>query len=118
MDKVVLKYDDVRPNVSCEYGFVLAILVVGFLYPLYKKNYKYSLIMFLLQLAVTVIFMILFGFPIGMFFSIIMVFLINILFAYNYNLFVIQDLIKEGYSPYDHESSLILIKKGVYFKLK
>ena len=99
MDKVVLKYDDVRPNVSCDYGFVLAILVVGFLY-------------------VTVIFMTLFGFPIGMFFSMIMVFLINILFAYNYNLFVIQDLIKEGYSLYDHESSLILIKKGIYFKLK
>ena len=49
---------------------------------------------------------------------IIMIFIINLLFAYNYNLLVIERLLKEGYYPMDYNSSDKLIKKGIYFKLQ
>ena len=47
-----------------------------------------------------------------------MLFLINLLFAANYNMIVIEDLLKKGYVPLDYTSSNILIKKGIYFKLQ
>ena len=31
---------------------------------------------------------------------------------------VIEELLKEGYIPMDHNSSELLIKKGIYFKLQ
>ena len=50
--------------------------------------------------------------------TIIMLFLINMLFAANYNMIVIEDLLKSGYVPLDYYSSDLLIKKGIYFKLQ
>ena len=44
--------------------------------------------------------------------------IINILFALNYNMIVIERLLKEGYYPMDYQSSDKLIKKGIYFKLQ
>ena len=47
-----------------------------------------------------------------------MLFVINLLFAANYNMIVIVELLKDGYVPLDYNSSDILIKKGIYFKLQ
>ena len=48
----------------------------------------------------------------------IIIIIINVLFACNYNLLVIERLLKEGYYPMDYNSSEKLIKKGIYFKLQ
>ena len=40
------------------------------------------------------------------------------LFAANYNMIVIEELLKKGYVPLDYHSSDLLIKKGIYFKLQ
>ena len=47
-----------------------------------------------------------------------MLIIINLLFASNYNILVIERLLKEGYYPMDYDSSDKLIKKGIYFKLQ
>ena len=57
-------------------------------------------------------------FKIGILICILMLLLINTLFAVNYNMIIIEDLLKKGYVPLDYNSSNILIKKGIYFKLQ
>ena len=47
-----------------------------------------------------------------------MIILTNTLFAANYNMIIIEELLKRGYVPKDHNSSNLLIKKGIYFKLQ
>lgn len=120
LEKVYLKYDDVRPCVECDFGFVPSIMWLGFLYPLKKGDMRFFLIISLLQFAVSVLLIILV--PSGIFLKlllcIIMVLIINVLFAFNYNLLVIERLLKEGYYPMDYQSSDKLIKKGIYFKLQ
>ena len=120
MDKVYLKYDDVRPCVVCDFGFAPKLVIYGFIYPYLKKDLRFSLVMFFLQLAVCTLLIILV--PVDVIFKIIMcllmIMVINILFAFNYNLMVIEKLLKEGYYPMDYGSSDKLIKKGIYFKLK
>ena len=120
MEKIYLKYDDVRPCVECDYGFVSKILYMGFLYPYFKGDLKFFGIMILLQLSVCVLFFIMFPIPIiyKLFLCGIMIVIINFLFACNYNLLVIEKLLKEGYYPMDYNSSSKLIKKGIYFKLQ
>ena len=46
-----------------------------------------------------------------------MIFAINLLFSLNYNLMVIESLLKKNYIPYGQESVDILREKGIYFKL-
>lgn len=120
MEKVYLKYDDVRPCVECNYGFQKEILYLGFLYPFQKGDLKHFFIMMILQLASCTLLIVLLKFAIlyklGL--CLIIIALINILFACNYNLLVIQRLLKEGYYPMDYNSSDKLIKKGIYFKLQ
>ena len=70
------------------------------------------------QLAVSTLVMCFIPFYIGIIICLLMLILINILFAANYNMIVIEDLLKKGYVPLDHNSSDLLIKKGIYFKLK
>lgn len=120
MEKVYLKYDDVRPCVECDYGFAKEILYMGFLYPYKKGDMRFFLIMFALQLAVCVLFIILMPLPIFLLLllCLVMIEVINFLFACNYNLLVIERLLKEGYYPLDYNSSDKLIKKGIYFKLQ
>lgn len=120
MQKVYLKYDDVRPCVECDYGFVPEILYMGFLYPYKKSDLKFCSIMFLLQLAVCTLILILVPVPVmfRLLLCLFMIVIINFLFACNYNLLVIERLLKEGYYPMDYESSDKLIKKGIYFKLQ
>ena len=120
MEKIYLKYDDIRPCVECDYGFVKEILYLGFLYPFKKGDLKHFGIMLSLQLAVCILLIILFKVPIlfKLLLCIIMIVIINVLFAFNYNLLLIEQLLKEGYYPMDYNSSEKLIKKGIYFKLQ
>lgn len=120
MEKIYLKYDDNRPCVECDYGFAKDIILLGFLYPYKKGDLKFFLIMLLLQLAVCILLIILLNIPIlvKLLLCGIMIIVINILFACNYNMLVIERLLKEGYYPMDYDSSNKLIKKGIYFKLQ
>ena len=120
MEKVYLKYDDVRPCVECDYGFAGKMVLLGFLYPYFKGDLSFFGIMLALQIAVCLILCILFHLPIFVKFllRIIMIFITNLLFAGNYNMMVIEKLLKEGYYPMDYNSSDKLIKKGIYFKLQ
>ena len=120
MEKVYLKYDDVRPCVECDYGFAKEILYLGFLYPFKKGDLKYFGIMLSLQLAVCILLIILFPIPVlfKLLLCVAIIAVINLLFACNYNLLVIEQLLKEGYYPMDYDSSEKLIKKGIYFKLQ
>lgn len=119
MKKIYLKYDDNNPIAECDYGFIKEMIFFGFIYPIMKKNYKMFTIMFLTELSVATLIM-LFILPqtLALMLTIIFIFLINTLFAANYNMIVVEELLKRGYVPIDNESSEILIKKGIYFKLQ
>lgn len=120
MEKVYLKYDDVRPCVECDYGFSKGLLLLGFLYPYKKGDLRYFFIILVLQLSICILMCILVPIPViyRLFLCIIMIFVINFLFACNYNIMVIERLLREGYYPMDYDSSNKLIKKGIYFKLQ
>ena len=81
MEKVYLKYDDIRPYVECDYGFQKEILYLGFLYPYKKGDLKHFFIMLLLQLSICTLLIILFKFSIifKLLLCIIMIFFINYL---------------------------------------
>lgn len=120
MEKVYLKYDDVRPCVECDYGFASEILYLGFLYPYKKGDLRFCIIMFVLQFSVCILLGILIPLSVmlKLLLCLIMIEVINFLFASNYNMMVIERLLKEGYYPMDYGSSDKLIKKGIYFKLQ
>lgn len=120
MEKVYLKYDDVRPCVECDYGFAKEMIYMGFLYPYFKGDLKFFGIMIALQLSIYTLLIVIFSLPIiiKLLLCLIMTVVINFLFACNYNLMVIERLLKEGYYPMDYNSSSKLIKKGIYFKLQ
>lgn len=120
MEKIYLKYDNIRPCVECDYGFAKEIIYQGFIYPYKKGDMRNFIIMLALELSVCILLIILLKVPVifKLLLCIIMIFIINLLFAYNYNLLVIERLLKEGYYPMDYNSSDKLIKKGIYFKLQ
>ena len=119
MKKIHLRYDDNNPIVECDYGFVKEMIYMGFLYPLKKKNYKMFSIVFFTELAVSILIIVFILPPLaGIITTIFMIILTNILFAANYNMIVIEELLKKGYVPKDYNSSNLLIKKGIYFKLQ
>lgn len=118
MQKVYLKYDEYTPPVECDFGFISEFIYLGFLYPLKKKNYKMFYIILITQVAISAFIMTFIPFKIGIIACIGMLILINLLFAGNYNMIVIEDLLKRGYVPLDYNSSDLLIKKGIYFKLQ
>lgn len=118
MQKIYLKYDEYTPPVECDYGFIPEMIYLGFLYPIKKKNYKMFYIMLMTEVAVSTLIMCFIPFIIGIIICIAMLFVINLLFAANYNMIIIEELLKDGYVPLDYNSSDILIKKGIYFKLQ
>lgn len=118
MEKVYLKYDDIRPYVECDYGTVWEMIYLGPFYPLKKKDFKFFFLILLLQIAICTIMLILIPFPVSIITCLVMIVLINFLFALNYNMIIIEYLLKEGYYPMDYQSSDKLIKKGIYFKLQ
>ncbi len=118
MQKIYLKYDEYTPPVECDYGFIKEMIYLGFLYPIKKKNYKMFYIMLMTEVAVSTLIMCTIPFKLGIIICLVMLFIINTLFAANYNMIVIEKLLKSGYVPLDYTSSEILIKKGIYFKLQ
>ena len=120
MQKIYLKYDEYTPPVECDYGFIPEMVYLGFLYPIKKKNYKMFYIMLMTEVAVSTLIMCFIPFIIGIIICIAMLFVINLLFAANYNMIVIEELLKDGYVPLDYNSSDILIKKGtwLFYNLK
>lgn len=118
MQKIYLKYDEYTPPVECDIGFIKEMIYLGFLYPLKKKNYQMYYIMLITEVAVSALIMAFIPFKIGILLVVAMLFLINTLFAANYNMIIIEALLKKGYVPLDYNSSNILIKKGIYFKLQ
>lgn len=118
MQKIYLKLDENSNPVECDWGFVKEMIYLGFLYPIKKQNYKMYYIILMVQVAVSVLIMMFIPFQIGIICTLTMILLINTLFAANYNTIVIEELLKKGYTPIDYESSDILLKKGIYFKLQ
>jgi len=118
MQKIILKYNEYTPPVECDYGFIKEMIYLGFLYPLKNQNYKMFSIMLITTIAVSTLILCCIPLFIGLITCILMILLINLLFAANYNMIIIEDLLKKGYVPLDHNSSQILIKKGIYFKLQ
>ena len=118
MQKLYFKYDEYTPTVECEWGFITEMIYLGFFYPIKKQNYKMYYIMLMTQVAVSVLIMMFIPFKIGIICVVGMIILINLLFAGNYNRIVIEDLLRKGYTPLDYNTSDLLIKKGIYFKLK
>ena len=118
MQKIYLKYDEYTPPVECDYGFIKEMIYLGFLYPIKKKNYKMFYIMLMTEVAVSTLIMCTIPFKLGIIICLAMLFIINTLFTANYNMIVIEKLLKSGYVPLDYTSSEILIKKGIYFKLQ
>ncbi len=118
MQKIYLKYDEYTPPVECDYGFIKEMIYLGFIYPIKKKNYKMFYIMLMTEVAVSTLIMCTIPFKLGIIICLVMLFIINTLFAANYNMIVIEKLLKSGYVPLDYTSSEILIKKGIYFKLQ
>lgn len=118
MEKVYLKYDEYTPPIECDYGTVWSMIYLGFLYPLKKNNYNMFFIMLITEVSVSTLIMIFITFPIGILLCLLMIFLTNTLFAFNYNMIVIEYFLKKGYVPLDYHSSELLIKKGIYFKLQ
>ena len=119
MQKVYLKYNEDVVAEECPCGFAKGILCLGFLYPLIKKNFKFFLIILSLQASTTALILI-FVKPlsIAIITSLCLIVLTNLLFAANYNMIVLEDYLKKGYTPYDYDSSNLLLKKGIYFKLQ
>ena len=118
MQKIYLKYDEYTPPVECDYGLIKEMIYLGFLYPIKKTNYKMFYIMLITEVAVSTLIMCTIPFKLGIIICLVMLFIINTLFAANYNMIVIEKLLKSGYVPLDYTSSDILIKKGIYFKLQ
>lgn len=118
MQKIYLKYDEYTPPVECDYGFIPELIYLGFLYPIKKGNYKMFYIILMTEVSISSLIMCFIPFYLGLVFCILMLFLINTLFAANYNMIVIEELLKKGYVPLDYNSSNLLIKKGIYFKLQ
>ena len=120
MKKIYLKYDNVRPAVECDFGFAKEMVFMGFMYPFKKGDLRHFSIILALQMSIYILTFILTPIPIiyKIILCIIMTIIINVLFACNYNMIVIEKLLKEGYYPLDYDSSDKLIKKGIYFKLQ
>ncbi len=119
VEKVNLKYDRGDTHISCDYGFIKEMTYMGFLYPLKKKNYKMFSVILFTEISVAILIMFFILPPIaGIFATIGMIILTNFLFAANYNMIIIEDLLKKGFVPCDYNSSNLLIKKGIYFKLQ
>lgn len=116
MEKVYLIYDQDSPIVECDYGFIFQIIYLGFLYPIKKGNYFMFYIMWLVQVSVSILIMLFIPFVVGIITCVLFIALINLLFAFNYNVIVIEQLLKKGYSPADYNSSQFLIEKRIYFK--
>jgi hypothetical protein len=121
MEKVYLKYyndNEYRKPIECDFGPAWKMLWEGGFYAYRKKDTSRALILALLHICTITLSFIIAPIPLAIFIAIFFVLIINILFALNYNMIVIEAFIREGYLPMDTSSSDKLIKKGIYFKLQ
>ena len=118
MQKIYLKYDEYTPPIECDFGFIKEMIYLGFLYPIKKQNYKMFYIMLITEVAISTLILCFIPFYVGIITCILMILLTNILFAANYNMIIIEELLKKGFVPLDYNSSDLLLKKGIYFKLQ
>lgn len=119
MRVIYLKYDDeFSKPIVCNYGPVWPILFLGPIYFIIRKDTKYFLITLLTQIFVVILITIFIkNIKVAIIINASMIFAINLLFALNYNLMVIESLLKDNYIPYGQESVDVLREKGIYFKL-
>jgi len=118
MEKVYLKINDVSPYVECDFGIAWKMLYLGPFYALKKKDTKFFSIILLLHISLIVLLFVLVPYPTNIIVILITLLLSNLLFAFNYNMIVIEYLLKEGYYAMDTLSAEKLRKKGIYFKLQ
>ncbi len=121
MEKVYLKYyndKEFRQPVECDFGIAWNIIYQGSFYAFQKKDPNRAMIIFLLHVSTIILSFLIAPIPLAILIALAFVLIINLLFAFNYNMIVIEGFIKEGYLPCDANSSEKLIKKGIYFKLQ
>ena len=121
MEKVYLKYyndQEYKDPVICDFGPAWKILWQGGFYPFQKNDIDRALIIVLLHVCVITLSIMVAPLKIAIIIGFLFVLFINFLFATNYNMIVIEALIREGYLPMNSDSSEKLIKKGIYFKLQ
>lgn len=118
MRKLYLKYDDIKNPVECDYGVVWLMLLIGCFYPLTKKDYKIFFTMLITQIFICVSVIFLIQHRILYIICPLFIFLINFLFAFNYNTIVLNFFFKKGYEPLDYDTADFLLKERIYFKIK
>ena len=121
MDKIYLIYcehEEYRDPVECDFGVAWPMLYKGALYPYEKGDINRAWIVILVHLCVFILLLMSLPWWLALLIGVGMLFLINFLFALNYNMIVIEGLLKQGYLPMDSASSDKLIEKGIYFKLQ
>jgi hypothetical protein len=121
MEKIYLKYyndKEYRNPVECDFGPAWQMIWEGGIYAYKKKDISRALILALLHICAITLAFIVAPIPLSIVIAILFVLVINLLFAFNYNMIVIEAFIREGYLPMDSNSSDKLIKKGIYFKLQ
>ncbi|MDO5569458.1 MAG: hypothetical protein Q4G04_05055 [bacterium] len=118
MDKVYLQYNSPHHEVACNIGPVWIMLLLGSIYPLKNKDYKFFGIIILSKIASLILIMLFIkNIYIAITTFLFVYLLINLLFALNYNLIIIEYYINQGYKPLTRESAEKLLKKGLYFQV-
>ena len=109
----VLKFGEIKMIVNlkspatnqfkqCKAGFSWTMFFFGFWVPLFRGDWKWLIIMLLLDL-------------IGIFTFGVVTAVANIVMSFLYNKLYIQDLITNGFKPNDQASVNILQQKGIAF---
>ena len=83
-------------------GFSWTVFFWGFFPPLFRGDWKWLLILLVLDIA-------------GLFSFGIVSFAANLVFSFLYNKFYLQDRINEGWIPCDEASKSIMLSRGIVF---
>ena len=86
---------------QCKVGFSWTTFFFGFWVPLFRGDWKWLIVMLLLDL-------------IGIFSFGIVSGIANLVFAFIYNKLYVQDLVVNGFKPTDDASTNILKQNGLY----
>ena len=117
-NKIYLHYqNDYNNVVECKTGYIKELLYMGSIYAYKDKQYRLFYTILILKICIFILFIIFLPFLIALISFIVISFLINFLFSYNYSDIIIDYYIKKGYIPLTKESSDYLVNKGIYFKL-
>ena len=83
-------------------GFSWTVFFWGFFSPLFRGDWKWLLILLVLDIV-------------GLFSAGILSFAANLVFSFLYNKFYLQDRINEGWIPCDEASKSIMLSRGIVF---